>query len=112
MRLRTHVLPMAITVAIVAVAATAAAQLRDITQISPVVPGGAINKSYVQQIGAGRGDTSTAGSSLFIIKRDPLRAVRRGRQIFQRKFQVGQGLGPTTDDGVGNVAFVGGDPSR
>src|SRR6185369_13029940 len=33
-------------------------------------------------------------------------------QLFQRKFQFAQGLGPTTDDGVGNVAFVGGDPSR
>src|SRR5215468_5923888 len=92
-------------------AGTAQAQLRDITQISPTVPGGAINKSYAQQIGAGRGDVFTQDSSLFIINRDPFRAVRRGRQLFQRKFTVSQGMGPTTNDGVGNPSFVGGDPS-
>jgi hypothetical protein len=91
---------------------TAVAQLRDATQISPLVPGGHITKSLVQQAGTGRGHTEQIGSSLFIIKRDPLRSVRRGRQIFQRKFQVAQGMGPTTDDGVGNVALIGGDPSR
>jgi hypothetical protein len=101
-----------VCVALVALTSSAEAQLRDITQISPVVPGGAINKSFVQQIGAGRGDTSTVGSSTFIIKRDPFRAVRRGRQIFQRKFQFAQGLGPMSDDGVGNPSFIGGDPSR
>jgi mono/diheme cytochrome c family protein len=90
----------------------AVAQLRDATQIFPVVPGGAINKSFTQQIGTGRGDTFRIGSSLFIAKRDPLRAVRRGRQIFQRKFQFAQGLGPLTDDGTGNIALIGGDPSR
>jgi hypothetical protein len=93
------------------VAGTAEAQLRDITQISPTVPGGAINKSYAQEIGAGRGDLFTPDSSLFIINRDPFRAIRRGRQVFQRKFTVSQGMGPTTNDGVGNPSFVGGDPS-
>ena len=53
--------------------------------------GGAINKSFAQQIGAGRGDIFTPDSSLFIINRDPARAIRRGRQIFQRKFQRGAG---------------------
>src|SRR6185369_15853612 len=37
---------------------------------------------------------------IFIIKRDPFRAVRRGRQIFQRKFTRAQGQGPRTNDGV------------
>jgi hypothetical protein len=46
---------------------------------------------------------TTPGSSLFIINRDPFRAVRRGRQIFQRKFSRGQGQGPLTGDGAGNV---------
>jgi hypothetical protein len=87
------------------------AQLKDITQIGPTVAGGAINKSFVQQIGAGRGDQFTPNTSIFILRRDPFRGIRRGRQIFQRKFQVGQGFGPLTNDGVGNPAFIGGDPS-
>jgi hypothetical protein len=106
----------AVTLAAVAVAGSAQAQLRDITQIgSPTVSGGAINKAFggsTGQVGDGRGDTLTPNTSLFIIKRDPFRAIRRGRQIFQRKFQVGQGFGPTTDDGVGNLNLVGGDRSR
>jgi len=103
---------LAATLLVVGVSSPAEAQLKDATQVFPTVPGGTITKSYTQEIGNGRGDTSTAGSSLFIIKRDPFRAVRRGRQIFQRKFQVSQGMGPLTDDGIGNVSFVGGDPSR
>src|SRR5438045_9674536 len=83
-------------------AGAAEAQLRDITQISPTVPGGAINKSYAQEIGAGRGDLFTPDSSLFIINRDPFRAIRRGRQLFQRKFTVSQGQGPTTTGGAGH----------
>jgi hypothetical protein len=92
-------------------ASTAEAQLKDVTQIGPTVAGGAINKSLAQQIGAGRGDIFTPNTSRFIINRDPARAIRRGRQIFQRKFQVGQGMGPLSNDGIGNPAFVGGDPS-
>ena len=111
MRLK-HGLVMALALSSITLAPTAQAQLRDATQIFPVVPGGAITKSFVQQVGAGRGDTSTLNSSLFIIKRDPFRAVRRGRQIFQRKFTVSAGLGPTSDDGLGNVSLIGGDPSR
>ena len=76
MRLK-HGLVMATALSSITLVPAAHAQLRDITQIFPVPPGGAINKSFVQQVGAGRGDTSTAGSSLFIIKRDPFRAVRR-----------------------------------
>ena len=45
-----------------------------------------IVKSLQQQIGAGVGNINTPGSSLFIAARDPGRAIRRGRQLFQRKF--------------------------
>src|SRR5690606_1077017 len=45
-----------------------------------------IAKSLEEQIGAGRGDVMTPRSSAFIITRDPFRAIRRGRQLFQRKF--------------------------
>ena len=109
---RSVVVALTVSVAVLAADAPAVAQLRDSTQIFPVVPGGAITKSFTQQIGTGRGDTFRIGSSLFIAKRDPFRAVRRGRQLFQRKFQLGQGLGPMTDDGTGNIALIGGDPSR
>jgi mono/diheme cytochrome c family protein len=40
------------------------------------------------------------GSSIFIIKRDPFRSVRRGRQLFQRKFTRLQGQGPNEQDGM------------
>lgn len=91
---------------------SATAQLRDKTQLSPVaVTGGTINKTWTQEIGVGRGDIMTVDSSAFIIARDPFRAIRRGRQIFQRKFQMKQGMGPTTNDGVVNPSYVGGDCS-
>jgi hypothetical protein len=53
---------MAMALSSITLVPTAHAQLRDITQIFPVPPGGAINKSFVQQIGPGRGDTSTVDS--------------------------------------------------
>ena len=62
-----------------------------------------INKSLLDQIGAGRGDVMTAGSSVYIINRDPLRSVRRGRQLFQRKFTRLQGQGANEKDGVGDI---------
>jgi len=77
--------------------AVAHAQLTDVTQTQPNVPGGAIGKSLQQQIGAGRGDEYTPGSSLYLIARDPARAIRRGRQLFQRKFTMEQGQGPRVD---------------
>ena len=58
----------------------------------------------IQEIGAGRGDVFTPGSSLFIINRDPFRSIRRGRQLFQRKFTKEQGQGPGVGDGVGNIS--------
>jgi hypothetical protein len=111
MNLRRLGIGAAFGLAVTTLAGAAEAQLRDITQISPTVPGGAINKSFIQQLGAGRGDQFTPNTSIFIIRRDPFRAIRRGRQIFQRKFQFAQGLGPLTNDGIGNPSFIGGDPS-
>lgn len=81
---------------------TAAAQLSDTTQ-TPNTANAGIHKSLTEQVGAGRGDIMTPGSSLFIIARDPARSIRRGRQIFQRKFTSAQGQGPLTNDGVGDI---------
>ena len=78
------------------------AQLIDQTR-APNLEGEGIKKSYAQQIGAGRGDWSTPDSSAFIISRDPFRAIRRGRQIFNRKFAKFQGLGPGVGDGQGDA---------
>ena len=80
----------------------ALAQLIDRTQ-NPNVAGAGIAKSLSQQIGTGRGNAVTADSSAFIIARDPFRSIRRGRQLFQRKFLRMQGLGPTTNDSVGDL---------
>lgn len=64
-----------------------------------------IAKSLTEQIGAGRGDWNTVGSSSFIINRDPFRAIRRGRQLFQRKFQHVDGAENTfySRDGSGAI---------
>jgi hypothetical protein len=84
--------------------APASAQLVDATQVTPNVPGGQIAKSLDQQIGAGHGDALTPGSAVYLIKRDPARSVRRGRQIFQRKFTLEQGHGPRVNaDSSGNI---------
>jgi len=83
-------------------AAIVDAQLTDVTQTANVEDAG-IKKSLEEQVGAGRGDADTPGSSLFLIQRDPLRAISRGRQLFQRKFTMAQGIGPRTGDGVGNI---------
>lgn len=80
----------------------AQAQLNDLTQ-TPNSENEGIRKSLTDQSGAGRGDILTPGSSAFIIKRDPFRSIRRGRQLFQRKFTLAQGLGPRTNDGVGDI---------
>ncbi len=81
------------------VAGPAYAQLTDTTQ-TPNLENEGIHKSLQQQIGAGRGTNATPGSSLFIIQRDPFRSIRRGRQLFQRKFTIAQGAGPRTQDGI------------
>jgi hypothetical protein len=68
------------------------------------VPGGAIAKSLEEQIGAGHGDEITYGSSVYLIKRDPARSIRRGRQLFQRKFTADQGMGPRVNfDATGDI---------
>src|SRR5260221_2812375 len=80
------------------------AQLVDRTKApNPLNEG--IAKSLQQQIGAGRGDWSTPDSSSFIIQRDPFRAIRRGRQLFQRKFQHLDGAESTfyARDGSGEI---------
>jgi hypothetical protein len=78
------------------------AQLPDKT-VTPNAAAAGINKSFAQQTGVGRGDLMTPDSSLFIINRDPFRAIRRGRQLFQRKYTRAQGIGPLSGDGTGNI---------
>src|SRR3989441_3455673 len=82
-------------------------QLIDRTQ-APNSANAGIAKSLAEETGAGRGDLMTPNSSLFIINRDPFRSIRRGRQLFQRKFTRAQGQGPGigdpgSPDGVGNI---------
>jgi cytochrome c peroxidase len=69
--------------------------------------GGCISKPLSQQVGSGQGDAKTPWSSIYLIKRDPARAIRRGRQLFQRKFTVQEGLGPRVDSGsAGDITLV------
>ncbi|HKP14148.1 MAG TPA: thiol oxidoreductase-like protein, partial [Blastocatellia bacterium] len=70
---------------------------------APNIADEGISKSLAQQVGAGRGDLLTPDSSLFIITRDPFRSIRRGRQLFQRKFVIGDGHGPITGNGGGDI---------
>jgi hypothetical protein len=62
-----------------------------------------IRKTLAEQIGAGRGNVNVPRSSSFLIARDPFRSIRRGRQLFQRKFTRAEGLGPLTGDGSGDI---------
>lgn len=80
----------------------AQAQMIDNTQAPNTAKAG-INKSLLDEIGAGRGDVMTAGSSVCMINRDPFRSIRRGRQLFQRKFTRLQGQGANEKDGVGDI---------
>src|SRR6266851_3017617 len=77
-------------------------QLTDRTQAPNTAKVG-IATSLQDEVGAGRGDVMTPGSSIFIINRDPFRSVRRGRQLFQRKFTRLQGQGANEGDGVGDL---------
>ena len=92
-------------VALACTATIANAQLIDKT-LAPNVANEGIAKSLADEIGTGRGDVFTPGSSAFIIARDPFRSIRRGRQLFQRKFTVEQGVGPRVQDGKGDVNTV------
>ena len=78
------------------------AQLTDQTQAPNTAKVG-IAKSLPDEVGAGRGDANSWNSSIFIIQRDPFRSVRRGRQLFQRKFTRLQGQGSNEGDGVGDL---------
>ena len=89
------------------------AQLAQCAQINAdptVAINGCITKTLSEQVGAGQGDDTTADSSIFLINRDPARSIRRGRQLFQRKFSLSEGLGPrvnesSTGDIHSNKAF-------
>lgn len=70
---------------------------------APHTSGDGIALSLADQIGPGRGDWFIDGSSSYLINRDPFRAIRRGRQLFQRKFTQGVGQGPVMGDGFGDV---------
>ena len=102
---RLHIAAMLIlfTVAIYLVSAPVLSQSIDRTQ-NPNIANAGIAKSLAQEVGAGRGDRLTPDSSSFIIARDPFRAIRRGRQLFQRKFLRAQGQGPLAGpDGMGDI---------
>ncbi len=71
--------------------------------LAPNTAGVGIAKSLQDETGAGRGDIMTWNSSIFIINRDPFRSIRRGRQLFQRKFTRLQGQGGNEGDGVGDL---------
>ncbi len=75
---------------------------QEVDQVSgPNIVGVGAAKGIVQQLGAGAGNEDAFGSSRYIIARDPARAIRRGRNLFQRKFKHSEGQGPRTNDGNG-----------
>jgi mono/diheme cytochrome c family protein len=57
---------------------------------------------YPTQVGNGR-DGADWNTSRNVIAYDPFRAIRRGRQLFQRKFTRLEGQGAVTGDGFGNI---------
>jgi Di-haem oxidoreductase, putative peroxidase len=91
-----------LVVATLILVATTQAQMIDNTQAPNTAKAG-INKSLADEIGAGRGDWNSVGSSVYLINRDPFRSIRRGRQLFQRKFTGSQGQGTNEKDGVGDI---------
>jgi Di-haem oxidoreductase, putative peroxidase len=99
---RTHLL--IVTVLTIA-AVPAVAQLIDKNK-APNVANEGIKKTLAQEIGAGRGDVMTPDSSMFIIRRDPFRSIRRGRELFQRKMSRSEGVGPIVGDGSGDINKV------
>ncbi len=95
-----------VVVCLAALASTSLlAQLID-RNMAPNTAGEGISMSLDEQIGMGRGDWFTEDSSSFVINRDPFRSIRRGRQLFQRKFPVSRGQGPLTGDGAGNIELT------
>jgi hypothetical protein len=101
-RFHIAVLLILLAVAIWLAALPVLSQSIDRTQ-NPNTANAGIAKSLALEVGAGRGDLQTPDSSSFIIARDPFRAIRRGRQLFQRKFLRAQGQGPLAGpDGSGD----------
>lgn len=95
-------LSVVVCAAVTIVPSLAQAQLRDVKEkISGNTVNEGIQKNLPEEVGAGRGDILTRNSSLYIIKRDPFRAIRRGRQLFQRKFLPTQGF--SGRDRAGNI---------
>src|SRR6476469_6200157 len=84
------------------IATATSAQMIDNNQAPNVAKAG-INKSLQDEVGPGRGNLTTLGSSMCMIAHDPYRSIRRGRQLFQRKFTYAQGQGPNENDGVGDI---------
>jgi len=83
---------------------TTASQAQQVDQtLAPNTAQAGMVKSLQDEVGTGRGDIMMPESSIFIIKRDPFRSVRRGRQLFQRKFTRSQGQGPNEGDGAGDI---------
>ena len=86
---------------------TLAAQLIDNNKAPNVANGGIarplISGAYPTQVFDGRLG-SDPNTSLNVIRFDPFRAVRRGRQLFQRKFTRSEGQGPLSHDGSGDIA--------
>jgi mono/diheme cytochrome c family protein len=105
MRKRAKQVCLSILAVSVLVAAPAVSQLIDKTR-NPNTANDGIGKSLEQQIGPGRGDSWTLNSSSYIIQRDPFRSIRRGRQLFQRKFLRSDGMGPLTNDSIGDVETI------
>ncbi len=61
-----------------------------------------IGTPYPSEIGDGRSGADP-NASQNVIAFDPFRAIRRGRQLFQRKFSRLEGQGTAEGDGVGNI---------
>jgi len=98
---------LALALASSVIAPFASAQLRDVKdKISGNTVNEGIQKNLAEEVGGGRGDLLTQGTSRYIIARDPFRAIRRGRQLFQRKFLPTQGF--SGRDRSGNIQL---DPS-
>src|SRR6185436_17166962 len=96
-KLRTRVLCASAVVGILTSAAGASAQEVDQVSAPNQVNVGAA-KGIVHQIGDGPGNANTFPTARYIIALDPARAIRRGRNLFQRKFKHSEGQGPRTND--------------
>jgi hypothetical protein len=91
-----------VVVGLLSAAGDAGAQMID-RQKAPNAANEGIAKTLAEQVGADRGDWYTPESSSFVISRDPFRAIRRGRQLFQRKFSLVEGQGSLDNNGNGDI---------